>query len=111
VIFNQLTRDDLKGIVDIQLENLRKRLDDLGISIEMTDRALDAVASEGYDPQFGARPLKRVIQQRIENPLATRILTGVSEEGDTVRVDYEHENFTFSSGSDKVGKVPAEIGK
>jgi ATP-dependent Clp protease ATP-binding subunit ClpB len=111
VIFHQLTREDLKGIVDIQLAILRKRLDDRGISIEMTDRALDAVASEGYDPQFGARPLKRVIQKRIENPLASRILTGESAEGDTVLVDYEHENFTFSAGSNKADKVPAELGE
>ena len=109
VIFHQLTRDDLKGIVDIQMANLRKRLADRGITIEMTDRALKALASEGYDPQFGARPLKRVIQQRIENPLATRILTGESSEGDQVLVDYEGENFTFATSGGTAGKVPAEV--
>ena len=107
VIFHQLSRDDLKGIVDIQLENLRKRLSDRGLTITVTQRAMDALSSEGYDPQFGARPLKRVIQQRIENPLATQILTGAYSEGDTVAIDYERENFTFSSGSTQ--PEPAQI--
>ena len=97
VIFQQLTRDDLKGIVTIQLANLRRRLEERGLEITLTQTAIDALSSEGYDPQFGARPLKRVIQQRIENPLATRILTGDFQDGDTVHVDYERENFTFSS--------------
>jgi ATP-dependent Clp protease ATP-binding subunit ClpB len=97
VIFQQLTREDLKGIVTIQLANLRRRLDERGLAITLTQTAIDALSSEGYDPQFGARPLKRVIQQRIENPLATRILTGDFQDGDTVHVDYERENFTFSS--------------
>ncbi|MDG2029589.1 MAG: ATP-dependent chaperone ClpB [Phycisphaerales bacterium] len=97
VIFQQLTREDLKGIVTIQLANLRRRLEERGLEITLTQTAIDALSSEGYDPQFGARPLKRVIQQRIENPLATRILTGDFQDGDTVHVDYERENFTFSS--------------
>ncbi len=97
VIFQQLTREDLKGIVTIQLANLRRRLEERGLEIMLTQAAVDALSSEGYDPQFGARPLKRVIQQRIENPLATRILTGDFQDGDTVHVDYERENFTFST--------------
>jgi ATP-dependent Clp protease ATP-binding subunit ClpB len=97
VIFQQLTREDLKGIVTIQLANLRRRLEERGLEITLTQTAIDALSSEGYDPQFGARPLKRVIQQRIENPLATRILTGDFQDGDTVHVDYERENFTFST--------------
>ena len=95
VIFQQLTRDDLAGIVTIQMANLRRRLEERGLRIDLTERAIDALTSEGYDPQFGARPLKRVVQQRIENPLATRILTGAFEEGETVEVDYEREQFTF----------------
>ncbi len=61
----------------------------------MTDDATAALADEGYDPQFGARPLKRIIQQRIENPIATRILAGEIDSGDAVEVDYQGKTFTF----------------
>jgi len=109
VIFQQLTREDLGGIVDIQLANLRKRLTDRGLSITLSQPAINALASEGYDPQFGARPLKRVIQQRIENPLATRILTGDFQDGDTVHVGYERENFTFTTSDATSEEVAAEL--
>ena len=96
VIFHQLSRKDIAGIVGIQLGNLRKRLADRKIALELTPKAMDALADEGYDPQFGARPLKRVIQQRLENPLAERILKGECPPGTTVRVDYAGKSFTFS---------------
>ena len=95
VVFHQLTRDDLKGIVEIQLGNLRRRLADRKITLEMTQQAMDALANEGYDPQFGARPLKRVVQQRLENPLAVKILGGECPAGSTVSVDYAGKSFTF----------------
>ncbi len=95
IIFHQLTPDDLTSIVDIQLGSLRKRLADRGLSIELKPGAKAALAEEGYDPQFGARPLKRVIQQRIENPLATRILGGEFEGGDTIKVNYHNGSFDF----------------
>ncbi|MDY7107850.1 MAG: ATP-dependent chaperone ClpB [Planctomycetota bacterium] len=95
ITFHQLTKNDLAGIVQIQLRNLRKRLADRELSLEITDAATVALADEGYDPQFGARPLKRVIQQRIENPLASRILAGEFEPGDAIRLDYEGKSFMF----------------
>ena len=110
VIFQQLTREDLAGIVTIQMGNLRKRLGERGLEIALTERATNALTSEGYDPQFGARPLKRVIQQRIENPLATQILTGAFNEGDTVKVDYERENFTFEVRRNNVEPTRPEVG-
>ena len=110
VIFQQLTREDLAGIVTIQMGNLRKRLGERGLEIALTERATNALTSEGYDPQFGARPLKRVIQQRIENPLATQILTGAFNEGDTVKVDYERENFTFEVRRNSVEPTQPEVG-
>jgi len=110
VIFQQLTREDLAGIVTIQMGNLRKRLGERGLEIALTERATNALTSEGYDPQFGARPLKRVIQQRIENPLATQILTGEFNEGDTVKVDYERENFTFEVRRNNVEPTRPEVG-
>ena len=97
VIFHQLTEADLTGIVKIQIENLRRRVAHREIDIEVTERAMNALASEGYDPQFGARPLKRVIQNRIENPLATKLLVGELNDGDRIVIDYEGEQFTFDS--------------
>ncbi len=96
IVFGQLTREDLAGIVQIQVGHLRGRLADRGLSLKLTDDAARALADEGYDQQFGARPLKRVIQQRIENPIATRILAGELSPGKTIRVDYEGKSFTFT---------------
>jgi ATP-dependent Clp protease ATP-binding subunit ClpB len=96
VIFHALGREQLGGIVEIQLGNLRKRLAARGITLGVTAAATAALAAEGYDPQFGARPLKRVIQQRIENALAGRILAGEVGDGDAIRVDYQGKSFTFT---------------
>jgi ATP-dependent Clp protease ATP-binding subunit ClpB len=95
IIFRQLTPKDLRAITDIQLGRLRHRLAERDLSLSMTDDAMTALAGEGYDPQFGARPLKRIIQQRIENPMATRILAGEISPGDTINVDYQGKTFTF----------------
>jgi ATP-dependent Clp protease ATP-binding subunit ClpB len=95
VIFQQLGRDQLEGIVVIQMDLVRGRLADRNLHLEITDEALKALAAEGYDPQFGARPLKRVIQQRIENPIATRILSGHFEDGDTILVSSSGEQYLF----------------
>jgi ATP-dependent Clp protease ATP-binding subunit ClpB len=95
ITFHQLTREDLAGIVQIQLRNLRTRLADRELTLEMSEEATKALASEGYDPQYGARPLKRVIQQRIENALATRILAGEFHAGDAISVDYQGKSFVF----------------
>ncbi len=97
VVFHQLTRKELGGIVEIQLKNLRKRLADRQLALEVTTEAKNHLAAEGYDPQFGARPLKRVIQQRIENALATRILVGEFQPGDTIVVGYAGKSFTFEA--------------
>jgi ATP-dependent Clp protease ATP-binding subunit ClpB len=87
VVFHQLKREALAGIVDIQLSRLRARLAQRDMRLELTDGAKALLAEEGWDPAFGARPLKRTIQQRIENPLASRILAGDFGPGDVVRVD------------------------
>ncbi|MFA7237724.1 MAG: ATP-dependent chaperone ClpB [Phycisphaeraceae bacterium] len=96
IIFHQLTKGQLRNIVDIQLRQLAARLAEREINIELTDAAKDSLAEEGYDPTFGARPLKRVIQQRLENPLASKLLTGEFTGGDTIKVDYEGKSFTFT---------------
>jgi ATP-dependent Clp protease ATP-binding subunit ClpB len=89
IIFKPLTREQIKSIVEIQLERLRKRLAERRIRLELTPAAMDLIASEGYDPTYGARPLKRVIQRRLQDPLAMALLDGKFGEGDTVLIDAE----------------------
>ena len=96
VIFHSLTMEHLKKIVDLQLEGLNKRLADHNITLTVTDAAKEQLVKEGYDPAFGARPLKRVIQRRIADPLALEILEGRVRDGDHVLVDYQDEQFTFT---------------
>jgi ATP-dependent Clp protease ATP-binding subunit ClpB len=86
ILFRPLSRDDLRRIVDIQLDRVSKLTADLGVKLEVDDAVKDLLGNEGYDPVFGARPLKRVIQQRIQNPLAMELLEHSHEEGTVVRV-------------------------
>jgi ATP-dependent Clp protease ATP-binding subunit ClpB len=87
VRFRSLSREDLRRIVDIQLERLRGRLAERRLELAVTDAARDWLAEKGYDPDLGARPLRRVIQRSIEDPLALTLLKGGYAEGDTVTVD------------------------
>jgi len=104
IIFHQLSRDDLAKIVDIQISHLQKRLArgtgaaQIGLALTLTDAARERLAKDGYDPVYGARPLKRLIQQEIENPLARKILAGEFAPGDHVVVDGSGETFQFSKG-------------
>jgi ATP-dependent Clp protease ATP-binding subunit ClpB len=85
IIFHALSREQMRSIIDIQLRGLTKRLEDRKIHVELTDRAKDLLIAEGYDPTYGARPLKRTIQRRILDPLAMRVPQGEFREGDRVR--------------------------
>jgi ATP-dependent Clp protease ATP-binding subunit ClpB len=96
VVFHQLRRESIGRIADIQLARLRKRLSEREMSVEISTAALEQLATEGWDPSFGARPLKRVIQHRLENPVATRILAGEFGAGDTIKVDAENGSFRFT---------------
>ena len=87
VIFHQLGRERIKEIVDIQINRLRPRLAERHITLQLSDAARSLLANEGYDPQFGARPLKRVIQKEVENRLARALLDGSIHEGDSVELD------------------------
>jgi len=95
IVFHMLTKEDLRKIVDIQLNYLAERLNGRNIRLEFTENASKQIMDEGYDPVFGARPLKRTIQQRLENPLATELLAGKFTDGDTVRIDADAHKFTF----------------
>jgi ATP-dependent Clp protease ATP-binding subunit ClpB len=103
VIFHQLRREDLGRIVEIQLARVRQRLADRGMSLRLAPAAQAELATEGYDPVYGARPLKRAIQHRIENPLASRVLAGDFGPGDTVAVDYKGKSFVFEKAHQAVG--------
>ncbi len=89
IVFHRLTREDLRKIVEIQLALVQKRLADRAITLDVSDAGLDWLADQGYDPAYGARPLKRLIQTAIANPLAIKILEGAYPEGSKVQVDVE----------------------
>jgi ATP-dependent Clp protease ATP-binding subunit ClpB len=99
VEFKPLTKDQLGEIVELQLERLRVRLAERGIELELTDEAKHVLAEAGWDPTYGARPLKRAIQRMIENPLALRLLEGDFGEGDAVRVDAKDGQLFFERAS------------
>ena len=87
MIFHRLSREDLSRIVELQVEQLAGRVREKGIEIELTDDARTLLGNLGYDPTYGARPLKRVIQKQLIDRLALKLLEGEFREGDTVRVD------------------------
>jgi len=89
IIFSKLTLEDMKQIVDLQMAQVRERLAEHGLSVELTEAAREWLAEEGYDPDFGARPLKRALQKFVESPLSVKILRGEFQEGDRVVVDHD----------------------
>ena len=96
VIFTQLTREQLREIVDLQLRRLAQRLEERHITLEVTDAAKDMLAHEGFDPVYGARPLKRVIQRRLLDPLSLEIIGGTIHDGETVVVDVAGDRLGFA---------------
>ncbi|HEX9300380.1 MAG TPA: ATP-dependent chaperone ClpB [Actinomycetota bacterium] len=97
VVFEPLTREDLRTIVDLQVRGLASRLAERKLTLELSDAAYELLASEGYDPAFGARPLKRLLQRELENPLAVKLLAGELHDGDTVRVDVKEGALTIDA--------------
>jgi ATP-dependent Clp protease ATP-binding subunit ClpB len=95
IFFHALGRDHMKKILDIQVRGLMKRLEERKIHVQLTDAAKDQLVREGYDPTYGARPLKRTIQRRVLDPLAMRVLEGAFVEGDTVTVDAGPDALSF----------------
>ena len=97
IIFHSLDEDQLGVIVDIQLRAVAKRLADQQLTMEISDNAKRHLAKAGYDPQFGARPLKRTVQEQLLNPLATRLLDGEFKPGDNIRINFANDELTFEN--------------
>ena len=103
IIFEPLTQKELGSIVELMLKEVEERLSDRQVTIEVTEAAKKALVEEGYDPTYGARPLRRVVERQVENALARRLLADEFSEGDHVRVDYvEDEGYTFAKTDAKV---------
>jgi ATP-dependent Clp protease ATP-binding subunit ClpB len=96
IVFHALTREQMRQIIDIQLRGLMKRLEDRKITVELSQKAKDLLIAEGYDPTYGARPLKRTIQREVLDPLAMRVLQGDFGEGDAIAVDVSGKSLTFT---------------
>ncbi|TWT49088.1 Chaperonin protein ClpB [Rubripirellula amarantea] len=102
VIFHPLQQQQIRRIVQLQIEGLKKRLVASGLDLTLTDAAVDEIASEGYDPTYGARPLKRVIQREIQNRLATSLLKNDYPEGTMIEIDFQDGEFTFNRAKETV---------
>ena len=107
VCFDPLSEGELLQIVDLIVDEERRRLADMGRDIAFTDAACRQLARDGYDPAFGARPLRRLIQRRVENPLSKMLISGAFAEGETILVDYADGDYQFRS-ADGVPDAPAE---
>ena len=97
IFFNALTMEDLSKIVDIQIKYLKELLKDRKIELNITQEAKEHLALQGYNPMYGARPLKRTIRQLIENPLSKLLLQGKFQDGDKIKIDFKNDEITFSA--------------
>ncbi len=104
IVFKPLQRSQIRKIVDIQLKHLVRRVAGQGLELDVTEAARNAIAAAGYDPKYGARPLKRVIQTRLQNPLATELLKGQYEPGTHVQIDYRDDEFVFEVVPEQVAE-------
>ncbi|KKT61905.1 ATP-dependent chaperone ClpB [Candidatus Giovannonibacteria bacterium RIFCSPLOWO2_02_44_8] len=109
IIFNTLSKENLKSIVEIQLERMKSRLAAKSIEIELTPHAKDFIASEGYDPHYGARPLKRFLESKILNPLAEKLVKGAIKTGDKVTVDLKDKELVVGVVSSKRRRAKREV--
>jgi len=106
IIFHDLMREHVLQIVGLQMKDIAERLAEQGLSIVLTDAAREWLADEGYEPQFGARPLRRTLQRHVESPLSVRLLEGTFQEGDTVLVDTQDGGITFSRQEELAKPAP-----
>jgi len=97
LVFHELTGEQLRQIVDLMVKDLENRLAERKLGLEMTDAAKSWLAKAGFDPVYGARPLRRAVERYVENPLSTKVLKGEFKEGDTVIVDLVDDELTFTA--------------
>jgi ATP-dependent Clp protease ATP-binding subunit ClpB len=109
IVFNQLTREHLTQIVDIQLGSVMKLLKDRKVTLEVTQAARDLIIAEGYDPQYGARPMRRAIQRLVQDPLALKLVSGEFREGDTVLADAAPDGSLSFTAITHAPMVPSEV--
>lgn len=107
IVFHQLTRDEILQIVDLMLSRVRQQVSTQGMELEVNHQVREQLAAEGFDPQFGARPLRRAVQRLIEDPLAEEVLLGRFTAGDTIRVEVEDGKIFFTKSAD-LGTLPVE---
>jgi len=108
IVFHELTREQLGAIVELMVKDLQKRLAERKLKLELTKAAKNWLGDAGYDPVYGARPLRRAIERYVENPLSSKILSGDYKEGDTIIVDLVGDELCFSK--ENVKPVPVEVG-
>ena len=96
IVFHELSEEHLRSIVELMVKDLQKRLEERNLNVDITEKAKAWLAGEGYDPVFGARPLRRAIERHVGNPLASKLLRGEFKEGDTIVVDLDNQQLTFS---------------
>jgi ATP-dependent Clp protease ATP-binding subunit ClpB len=109
ITFHNLSRDDLVQIVEIQVKHLRRLLAERKINLILSDAVKQHLADVGYDPTFGARPLKRIIQREIQDPLAMALLSGEFKDGDTIRVDFHEGSVVFEEANELAQTQPQEV--
>jgi ATP-dependent Clp protease ATP-binding subunit ClpC len=98
IVFHELNEEQLRSIVDLMVKNLEKRLEERKLTLVMTDAAKSWIAKVGFDPVYGARPLRRAVERYVENPLSTKVLKGEFNEGDSITVDVADDELTFTTG-------------
>ena len=111
IIFHTLTKEQVRLIVDLQMKEIADRLGDHGITIELTEAARSWVADHGFDPAFGARPLRRTLQKQVESPLSVRLLKGEFKTGDTIVIDHneDDDSLVFVKKEDLMVKMPSNV--
>jgi ATP-dependent Clp protease ATP-binding subunit ClpA len=108
IVFHELNKEQLSQIVDLMVKDLQKRLAERKLSLELTKPAKNWLADAGYDPTYGARPLRRAIARHLENPLSSKILAGEFKEGETVIVDLVDDKLVFSKKSLQLSRLMLE---
>ena len=108
IVFAHLSKEEIRQIVDLMMKDLFKRLDERGLKMEVTDEVKDFMATDGYNEAYGARPLRRLIQRKVEDTLAEEILTGKYHEGDTIVLDMKDGKMFFSKKGEATPETKSE---